>query len=188
MKCYISFPDETVFSSVALWERLLTMQLEETAPKNAQPAYANSPAEEAAVKVTEEEPTRRKQPPNQFPGWKEVLHPSMLVIAARQIPPISGGSKWRPRSRSSRERMVQCQWADEELKAQSTKSETTSPMKVLEIAWWVTPPPGFLGVMACLWKNPLPEKAREVTPDPLQIAVVMGPTMATMSASCIVKD
>ena len=61
-------------------------------------------------------------------------------------------------------------------------------MKVLEIAWWVTPPPGFLGVTACLQKNPSLEKAHEVPLDPLWIAAVMEPTMATMSASCNVKD
>ena len=64
IKCYISLPDETIFSGMALPEGPLTTQLEETAPKNAQPAYADSPAEEAAVKVTEEEPTRKEQPPN----------------------------------------------------------------------------------------------------------------------------
>ena len=42
--------------------------------------------------------------------------------------------------------------------------------------------------MACLWKDPLLEKACEVPLDPLQIAAVVEPTMATMSASCIVKD
>ena len=84
--------------------------------------------------------------------------------------------------------MVQCQWADEELKAQSTKSEPTTPTKILEIAQWVTPPPGFLGVMAYLQKSPLPEKAHDVPLDPLQIAAVMEPTVLTMSASCIVKD
>ena len=42
--------------------------------------------------------------------------------------------------------------------------------------------------MACLQKNPSPEKACEVPLDPLQIAAVMEPTVATMSASCIVKD
>ena len=42
--------------------------------------------------------------------------------------------------------------------------------------------------MACLWKDPLLEKAHEVSPDPLQIEAVMEPTVATMSASCIVKD
>ena len=117
-----------------------------------------------------------------------MLHPSRPVIASRQIPPISWGSKLRPHSRSSEERMVKCQQADEKLKAQSTKSEPTSPTKVLEIAWWVTPPPGFLRVMACLWKDPLLEKACEVPPDPLWIAAVMEPTVVMLSASCIVKD
>ena len=84
--------------------------------------------------------------------------------------------------------MAWCQRADEELKVPSTKSEPTSPMKVLEIAQQVTPPPGFLGVMACLWKDPLPEKAHEAPRYPLQIAAVMEPTVVTMSASCIVKD
>ena len=64
MKHYVSLPDETIFSSMALPEEPLTTQSEETAPKNAQPAYGNSPAEQAAGKVTEEEPTRREQPPN----------------------------------------------------------------------------------------------------------------------------
>ena len=34
----------------------------------------------------------------------------------------------------------------------------------------------------------MPEKACEVPPDPLRIAAVMEPTVATMSASCIIKD
>ena len=61
-------------------------------------------------------------------------------------------------------------------------------MKVLEIAWQVTPPPGFLGVMACLRKDPSPEKTHETSPGHLQIAAVMEPTVATMSASCLVKE
>ena len=134
MKCYVSFLNETIFTGMALPEGPLTTQSGETAPKNAQSVYANSPAEEATVKVTEEESTRREQPPNRFPWWKEELHPSRLVTATWQIPPISQGSKQRPHSRSSGERMAQHQWANEELKAQSTKSEPTSLMKVLEIA------------------------------------------------------
>ena len=136
MKCYISFPDDTVFSSVALPEESLTIQLGKIIPESAQPAYTDSPVEEAAVKGTEEEaapivrpaegsstfwtldeePTRRELSPNWFPGWKEVLHPSRLVIAARQMPLISWGSKQRPHSRSSGERMAWCQRTDEELK------------------------------------------------------------------------
>ena len=121
MECYVSFPNNATFGSMALPGESLTTQSEETIPESAQPAYTDSPVEEAAVKVTEEEaapivrpaegssifqtlneePTRREQLPNQFPGWKEVLHPSWLVIAAGQIPSISQGSKQRPHSRGS---------------------------------------------------------------------------------------
>ena len=41
---------------------------------------------------------------------------------------------------------------------------------------------------ACLQRNPSPGKVHEVHQDPLRIAAVLGPTMATMSASCIIKD
>ena len=95
MECYVSFPDDAVFGSVALPEESLTMQLEDTAPKSAQPVSTNSPTEEAAMKVAKreaapavrpaegsstfqtpnEKPTRREKSPNWFPGWKEVLHP-----------------------------------------------------------------------------------------------------------------
>ena len=141
------------------------------------------------MKATEEELTRKEQPLNQLPGWREVLHPSSPVVAARQIPPFSQGSKWRHHSRSSGERIVQCQWADETLKAQNINLEPTSPTRVLDVAWHVTPPPGFQGVMACLQRSPSSEKACDIPPDPLQIAAVMEPTMvAMMSTSCIVKD
>ena len=50
------------------------------------------------------------------------------------------------------------------------------------------PPPGFTGVTACLQRDPSPEKVHEVHQDPLRMAAVLGPTMATMSASCIIKD
>ena len=188
MKCYVSFPDKAIFSGMALQEGSLTMQSKETTPKNAQPVYFHSPAEEVAMKATEKEPTRREQPPNQFPGWREVLHPSRLVITAGQIPPISRGSKQRPHSRSSGESIVRSQWADEELKAQNIKSEPMSPTNVLDIAQQVTPPSGFLQVKACLWRSPSLGKAHDVPPEPLQIAAVMEPTVVTMSASCIIKD
>ena len=49
-------------------------------------------------------------------------------------------------------------------------------------------PPDFMGVTACLQRDPLLEKVYEVPQDPLRITAVLGPTMAMMSASCIVKD
>ena len=61
-------------------------------------------------------------------------------------------------------------------------------MGTLETTWQVTPPPGFWGVTACLQRDPSLVDAHEAHPDPLQLATVAEPTVATMSASCIVKD
>ena len=55
MGCYVSFPDDAVFGSMALPEEPLTTQLEETAPESTQPVSTNSLIEEAAVKVTKRE-------------------------------------------------------------------------------------------------------------------------------------
>ena len=85
MKCYVSFTDD-VFTGVAFPEESPITQPKEATPKGAQPAQANSPVNEATVDVTME-PTREKKPPNWFPGWEKVLHPSRLVVAAGQIPP-----------------------------------------------------------------------------------------------------
>ena len=52
MKCYVSFPDKTIFSGIAIPEGPLTTQSEDTAPNNTQPAFANFAAEEDTVKVT----------------------------------------------------------------------------------------------------------------------------------------
>ena len=67
MKCYVSFPSEAIFSSVALPEEPLAMQPEEATPMSAQPMQTNSPVEEATTEITEEL-TKKEQAPNQFPG------------------------------------------------------------------------------------------------------------------------
>ena len=68
MKYYVSFPDEAIFSGVDLPKESLTTQSKEATPNSAQPVHPNSPVEEAAVKIIEEESTKRDQPPNQIPG------------------------------------------------------------------------------------------------------------------------
>ena len=50
------------------------------------------------------------------------------------------------------------------------------------------PPPGFTKVTVCLWRDQSPEEVCKVPPDPLRMAVVLVPTVATMSTSCIMKD
>ena len=76
----------------------------------------------------------------------------------------------------------------EQLKIQNTRSEPTLPTRMLELTLQVTPPPGFWGVMACLWWDPSPVDAHEAPPGPLWLTAVVDPTVVTMSASCIVKD
>ena len=55
MKCYVSFPDDAIFGSMALPGEPLMNQLETTIPKSAQPVFTNSPVEEVAVKAATEE-------------------------------------------------------------------------------------------------------------------------------------
>ena len=63
MKCSISFPDEAIFSGVALPEEPSITQSKEAAPESAQPMQTISPVEEAVTKVTKEL-TKKEQPPN----------------------------------------------------------------------------------------------------------------------------
>ena len=215
MKCYVSFPNDAIFGGVALLEGSPTNQPETTTPGSAQPVSTDSPIEEvAAEEVTlaekaameeaapigkppevpstsqtpSEGPTRKEHLPIQFPWWREVLHPSRPVTATRQVPLIPRESRWRPCSKSSRGRRAQHQWAEEQLQVQHTRSDPTSPIGLLETAWQVTPPLGFQGVTSCLWRDPLPVAAHEAPLDPLQLPAVVEPTVAMMSASCIVKD
>ena len=86
VRCYIFCTDEDIFSGVALPEESPVTQPQEATPKGALPAQANSPVKEATADVTME-PTSKKKPPNQFPGWEKVLDPSSPVVAAGKIPP-----------------------------------------------------------------------------------------------------
>ena len=128
-----------------------------------------------------------KKPPNQFPGWEKVLHPSRPVVATGHIPPLSTGVKWGPHSWSLRERLV---WhlQTNELRVSATQSESPSPTRESDVVWQAMLPPGIIGVAACLWRDQSPKEVCEVPPDPLRVAVLSGPAMATMSTSCIVKD
>ena len=48
------------------------------------------------------------------------------------------------------------------------------------------PSPDFASVTVCLWRDQSPEGVSN--PDSLRMAVVSGPAIATMCASCKVKD
>ena len=58
----------------------------------------------------------------------------------------------------------------------------------LEVVWQAMPPPGLLGVAACLQRDQVPEGVCKVSSDPLTIGVMLASGVVTMSTSCIVKD
>ena len=70
----------------------------------------------------------------------------------------------------------------------TTPQETPSPTQKLEVVWKVTLTPSFLGVIACLRRDPSLEEAHEVPLNPLAVGVMSDPGMMTMSMSCIMKD
>ena len=72
--------------------------------------------------------------------------------------------------------------------SESTKPEPTSSTGPLETTWEVAPSLGFQEVMACLCRDPSLATANEAPPEPLQLEVVIEPTVATMCTSCTVQD
>ena len=100
MKCYLSFSDEDVFKGVALEEETPITPPEEVTPQSTQPTLASTPMKKA-IKDMPMEPAAEKRPPNQFPGWKKVLHPSRPIVTAEEAPPLLRGMKQRPHSQSS---------------------------------------------------------------------------------------
>ena len=150
MKCYLSFSDEDVFKGIGLPEEAP----QEVTPQSAQPLPAGTPVKEATMDTTME-PAAEKRPPNQFPGWEKVLHPSRPISAAGQIPPLSRGPRQRPHSQSLGEGLAQIPQT-KELRVSTTQSEPPSPTKELGVVQRVMLSPGFAGVTACLWRDQLP--------------------------------
>ena len=95
MKCYLSFSDEDVFHGVALPEETPIIPPKEVMPQSTQPVPAITPVKKAAM-----EPAAKKRPPNQFPGWEKVLHPSRPIVTTGETLPLSRGMKQRPHSQS----------------------------------------------------------------------------------------
>ena len=132
MKCYVSFSDEDVFNGIALLEETPIITPKEATTKSAPPTLANPPVKEATVDTTME-PAVEKRPPNKFPDWEIVPHPSRPIVATGQIPPLLRGPRQRSHSQSLGEGLVQLPQT-EELRISTTQSEFPSPTKELEVA------------------------------------------------------
>ena len=174
MSYYLSFSNEDVFKGIAPPEETSVIPPEEVTPQSTQPTPAGALTKEAIVDTTME-PAVEKRPPNKFPGWEKVLHPSRPVVVTGQIHPLSRGPRWRPCSWSMGEGLVQIPQT-EEPSVLTTQSEPPSPTKELEIAPRATWPPGFARLTACLQRDQPPEGVSD--PDALSMAVLTEPTVA----------
>ena len=143
--------------------------------------------EPTTTQVPHEKQAKMEVPPNQFPGWEKVLHPSWLVTTMGQVPPASGESKQRHHHRSSEARRAQCPRAEEWVQAGQAEGDSSSPGSP-EPPHVVALPPGFKKVMACLQEDPSPVIALEVPLEFTQPEVVIEPAVAMMCASHVVQD
>ena len=126
--------------------------------------------------------------PNLFPGWRKVLHPSQLVIAAAQASLVLIESRQRHCNQSSGERRAQCQRAEECLQGYQTEQDSTLPGRSPEPLPEVALPLGFKEVMACLQRDLLPLTASEAALEPMQPGAVVKPVVVMVCASHIVQD
>ena len=83
-------------------KEMSTIPTEEANPKSATMPASNL-KEPVTAKVVREPAAERKSP--KFLGWEKVFHPSKHVVAAGQIPHLTGGP--RPRHCNWEERMIQ---------------------------------------------------------------------------------
>ena len=99
MKCYVSFPDNTIFGGMALPDESLKNQLQTTIPESTQPASTNSPLRRLLWRLL-----RKRQPPLQG-LWRGplLLGPWMRSQPERnthQIDSLGGGKCYIPPGQS----------------------------------------------------------------------------------------
>ena len=63
-----------------------------------------------------------------------------------------------------------------------------SPPKSPKLVQEIAPPPGFMGVVACLQRDPSPMATIETPMEPMQLEIMAESVVVTMCTSCIVQD
>ena len=169
MEQYISFSNDIILGSVALLEEFFGSQT--SISRDTPPASTNVPSKEVTLVevapiigpleestmpwVLHEKQAKMEAPPNQFPSWEKVLHPSQPVTALRQTPLALDESKQRHCHWSSEARRARHQRAEEQLQAEMEEWDSPSPESP-EPMHAVVLPLGFEEVIACLQRDPLP--------------------------------
>ena len=116
-----------------------------------------------------------------------MLHPSRPIFATGETSPLPIAPKRRSHSQSLGGGLIR-QPQTEGPGVSTTQSKLPSPTNKEEVIWQMMPPPGFLGVTACLWRDQLMGGVCKLPVGPSMIEVILAPAVAIMSMSHIVRD
>ena len=151
------------------------------------PVAVNNSAEGlTAPQAQHEEQRKMEAPHSDYPRWTKVLHPPQPVTTAEPIPPALSGLKGRHHSQSAGGRRAQHQRVEECL--QTAELHPMIPPKSPKLVQVITLLPGFIGVVACLWRDPSLTATFEAPMGPMQPEILAEPAIATMCANHIVQD
>ena len=178
MECYLSFSNEDVFRGIALPEETPIIPPEEVTPQRTQPKNQPAPPWRKPPRTQPWSLLQRRGLQTSSLAGEKVLYPSRPTVTARETPPLSRGTKWRPNGQSSGGGLV-WQPQTKEPGVSTTQSEPPSQTSKSEVIWWVTLPPGFTRVTACLQRDQSPEGVCKVPLDPLMIEVISTAAVAT---------
>ena len=91
-----------------------------------------------------------------FPVWTKVLYPAQPVTCMGWTSPTLSKLRCWSHSQSAGGRRAQCWRAEGWRQAILEESESASPPGPSEPEPEIAPPPSFMGVMACLWRDSSP--------------------------------
>ena len=63
-----------------------------------------------------------------------------------------------------------------------------SPPKSPKLVQEIAPLPGFMGVVACLWRDSSPMVTIKAPMEPMQLGIMAESAVAAMYTSCIIQD
>ena len=215
MESYMSFSDDTSLDGATSLEGSLEDVTGVAIPRGPSPTSAGTPTEEEATEEaaptkkplegpthlpvtvndcrgTDHSPgtTQRTEENGGSPWWLPQLDksvtPSLAGYHCRTNSPALSGLKGRHHSQSAGGRTAWHQRAEECL--QTTKLHPMLPPKSPKLAWEMAPPPGFMGVEACLQRDPSPMATVEAPLEPMQLEILADPAIPTMCTSHIIQD
>ena len=175
VKFYLSFMDEEVFEGVDLSEEDGEKPLASTT------SATNTLGATAAERTL---PTRKVTPA--YAGWDTVLHPSRLVMATGEVPPLTAALRAKRRVLQPI-RTIPFSPSPKSPKA-SSPPRSPLPAKALVLVRPPTLPHGFAGVTNCLRTPELVEVDQDTPTSVVTMGAISDPGMLSICSSRVLRD